>query len=106
MTKLCPHCQRPMADSMIVLTLPDVKRRIYQAVANAGEFGIDKWGIMDKVYGDDPDGGAVCDKIIKAHIWAINKRIAEHGVRIVGKRGHAFKEGAMYRLEQLPCAGN
>ena len=102
---ICPTCNRPLADTGIAATLPRIKRRIFEAVANAGEMGINRFEIMDKVYGDDPDGGPDNDFIIKVHISQINKRIREAGLHITGDRVGP-RNPKLYRLEEIACGSS
>ena len=90
-----------------VLPFPDSlfrarKKQIVEAVHKAGSHGVTSNRLFDIVYGADRDGGPGTGvKILAVHIWAINKRLKPHGVRLrhtqVGRGG---TEG-VYVMEPL-----
>lgn len=98
--KTCPNCGHPIASDEIAANLPRIKRRIYEAIRDAGAAGIDTRALMDRVYGDDPNGGPSAD-CVKVHVFHLNRGIlGAHGIAIRGIREHRQDPG-MWRLVAL-----
>ena len=78
------------------------KKQIVEAIHKAGSHGVTSQRLFEIVYGGDRCGGPETGvKILAVHIWAINKRLKPHGVRLrhtqVGRGG---TEG-VYVMEPL-----
>lgn len=99
---LCPSCQRPLHDHGVGAMLPPTKRRIYEAVAAAGEYGITRWDVMDKVYANN--GGREGETAIKVHVCQMNKLMRPFGVKIIADRREHVGGSGLYRLVATPEA--
>lgn len=90
--RVCETCHRPLPMDDIAGMLPPVKRRIYEAIAEAGARGLSRDEIMDRVYEDRIDGGPERSDRVKVNICQIN--------RLIRPRGFNLKwESGQYRLE-------
>lgn len=94
MTKCCPTCKRPFA--------PDfdaggpVSQRIYDYIAKHPE-GVTRYQVIDWVYADRKDGGPEWANGISVMIMALNKKLAERGMKIKSRGG----PGSIYRLVSI-----
>jgi hypothetical protein len=84
-SKVCPHCQQPLPEVRLGVRLSATKARIFDAVARAGEDGIERCDLIGIVYGEA--GGNL--QTLKAHIFQINELIEDEGYHIGGGRGVA-----------------
>lgn len=96
--KSCPHCGHPLVDS-VAETLPRRQRRLYEAVEQAGNAGISRAQLMEKMYYDDPNGGPDSSNIVSVTVHVINKKIAKRGLAILSR------PFGVYRLMPLQTPG-
>lgn len=94
--KRCECCGQIIPPTVTALDNMRVKKRIYDCIAKNPQ-GIGRDEIMDKVYGDDPDGGPEFVNVISVHVLRINKLLKAEGVKIHSTRG----PHATYRLVAL-----
>jgi hypothetical protein len=97
---LCPACGEPfeadrLAAAMDALT--PTQRCIFDAVRSTNAVNMEQ--IVDRVWGDDPNGGPLDAKSnISAQIFYANQRLAPFGFRIsASHRGR----GATYSLREI-----
>ena len=105
MSKICSCCGQPIP------VLPGVdltvsQSRIYEAVSKAGSRGVRSSTLIDRLYGDHPDGGPLTAAIaLRVHVYYLNIRLRAVGQRIRAMGSGNGSEG-IYRLYTvLPEAG-
>lgn len=94
--KICLACKRPLFEQGVANRLPWLKRRIYEAVAKAGDAGITKWQIANTVYAGARRPGI---DVVKVHISHLNSRhLKKRGLRIDGFNRESESGEGLYRL--------
>jgi|SRR5215469_432851 len=99
--KVCRCCGFPVADDELALLFRAGKsRRIFQIVAAAGQAGISRESLTDRIYSDHPDGGPLCAReVVTTMIFRyINPKLEPHGLKIVSGSGRGPYP---YRLIEL-----
>jgi hypothetical protein len=91
----CPRCHQPIRRERFGVYLPELKGRIVDAIAAAGDIGI---SAEELGYACWPDK-AVSPHTVKAHIYQINDAFADSGVRIRSERGPAARHYLTCRRE-------
>lgn len=95
--KVCECCGHPVEAAGLERFLTRMQRKLYKVVAASGGPGIDRDSLVERMYADDPDGGAVSLTIIPTMLFKMRPVLNRHGVDISVKRG----PGAVYRLVKL-----
>ena len=98
--KCCPTCGHPTAPTLLSLIFKGQQRKIYEAVARAGNVGIGSERLVDAVYAHRADGGPdTGHKVIHVQICKqINPRLKRYGLKIYAGQGAG---GNPYRLRLL-----
>jgi hypothetical protein len=78
--------------------LRPMERKLFQALKRAGDTGRTNAELMDDVYRDDPNGGALGSNIVAVMASEMRKAMAPFGMTIRASRGG---RGARYHLEKL-----
>lgn len=79
----CPRCHQPIRRERFGVYLPELKGRIVDAIAAAGDLGIGVDDLIATVWGT----GASNRNTVKSHIQQLNEIFDGSGVRIVRERG-------------------
>ena len=98
--RVCHCCGFPLADDELAWLFTRTQLKIYLAVARAGRAGKSIEALVDRVYGDRPDGGPLYARNCMSVLihQKINPKLAPHGLKITAGRG---REGVPYRLVTL-----
>jgi hypothetical protein len=81
----CPRCHQPIRRERFGVYLPELKGRIVDAIAAAGDLGIGVDDLIATVWGT---GGSNANTV-KSHIQQLNERFADSGVQIRRERGES-----------------
>jgi DNA-binding winged helix-turn-helix (wHTH) protein len=74
----CPRCHQPIRRERFGIYLPELKGRIVDAIAAAGDIGIGVDDLIATVWGT----GGSNRNTVKSHIQQLNELLAGSGVRI------------------------
>lgn len=80
-----------------------MQKRFFDIVMRSGTAGISAPEIMNRLYEDDPNGGAETQNIVPVTAQNIRKRIEPFGITLVGTRdnGSAYYVVPMYRKSEF-----
>ncbi|MGC4407545.1 helix-turn-helix domain-containing protein [Rhizobium rosettiformans] len=95
---LCTHCGQPMGDfsGIDVAKLTRNEMLIVEALVQANHRLTSIGVLIEKVWGDCPDGGPLSAPIaVRGHICTARKKLEKAGWTIRAQKGHG------YRLERL-----
>lgn len=86
MSAICPCCNRPMEaskaplDALAAAPIWGQQRTILDALAEAYPRFVQTSFIIDRLYGDDPNGGPICaDNIIANRVVHLRRKLAAYG---------------------------
>ena len=98
MKDVCPYCKHEITEEPALPPLRPRKRRIYQAVLEAGPAGISPEDLLVRMYGETewPTPGG--PQVMRVMICEMNKALEPYGQRISSRR--PFK--GCYKLYSLP----
>lgn len=97
MTRTCESCGHPLPDDSVLSVLSPLQQRIFLAIKRAGRSGIPGTEVMNAVYANVRNGGAVSLNIIAVSVRKINPKLEPFGLFLKGRRG----AGGYYTLEKL-----
>ena len=86
--EVCSCCGHPLPASGARASLTPMQRRMFDVVLRSGTAGITAPEIMNRLYEDDPDGGAENQNIVPVMAKNIRQRIEKFGITLLGTRGH------------------
>ena len=90
--RLCPHCRQPIKHERVGIPLTQLKAGIFDAIKNAGDYGItSKEIVRGELY---RDRSSVDVLTIKSHVSQINDLLEESGFIIVSDRRRWFLQRA------------
>lgn len=100
---VCSCCGHPTPDAGARGALTPMQKRFFDIVLRAGTAGITGPEIMNRLYEDDPEGGAECRNVIPVTAKNIRERIESFGITLVGTRGNgsAYYIVPMYRKTEF-----
>ena len=94
---ICPTCGAATPSDLLADKLVGKQRAIYEAVLSAGTAGISRDGILQQVYGHDPNGGPSSLSLVSVTIRVINRKIRDDGYMLQGTPG----PGGRYRVRKI-----
>lgn len=98
MVECCEKCGHPLNDFEVQIGLTPRQRDIFRALQKAGRRGLTISQLVEKVYGNDPDGGPLsAANVMHVSNIKMRKKLAKFGFKITSNGGH----GAIWRLEKL-----
>lgn len=95
--KICECCGHPILDHHASLGLTRSQLKLFQILEKAGQAGISRTDLMDKMYADRIDGGPDSPNVLNVQKTYTNRRLLRHGLSIVTSGGHY----ALWRLEKI-----
>lgn len=93
----CPTCGHPVLPDDPLAILPMTQRVIFDVIYSAGQAGITREALHERVYGA-AHNGAVSISIVSVQVNQINKKIKYLRMQIYAARG----SGHAYRVRRLP----
>lgn len=88
MVSVCEKCGHPLPSLEVQLDLTKPQRRIFNALQRAGQAGLTRDQIIEKVYTDDPNGGPLTAlNSICVQRWKMNKKMKPFGLFIKTTKG-------------------
>jgi len=93
---ICPCCKRPLIKPSIFPSVTGRTRRrlVHLIAANPGMKGPQ---LMQLLYADNPEGGALCRKIISVLVHYARPQLAKDGYKI----DYSVGRGGGYRLRRI-----
>lgn len=83
----CPACGHPILPTDPLAILSPTERAIFEVIHAAGQAGISREAIMDRVYGTRLNGGpSSWRSIVSVHLGNMNKRLRWLNLRVVSDR--------------------
>lgn len=100
---VCSCCGHPLPASGARVALTAMQQRMFDIVMRSGTAGISGPEIMNRMYEDDPTGGAESRNIVPVMAQKIRERIESFGITLIGTRGigSAYYIVPMYRKEEF-----
>jgi hypothetical protein len=89
--RVCLLCGHPIPSPAVAAAFVGRERQLVEIVANAGADGIGTPRILDQLYSSDPAGGPESSNIVAVMVKRINRRLAQHGMAIRGRRGGHYR---------------
>ncbi len=92
---ICPCCGQVLPDAEIPLAdrarLSPTERKAFNAIAGAHGAAVSSGALIDVLYGDDAEGGALtAPQVLRAIIMRSNRKLSPLGRRIVNVRGRGY----------------
>jgi len=84
---VCAECGHPIPSDEVAAVLSPRQRRVYEIVRLAGTAGISAKEIRNKLYENDPNGGAKNTNIISVFAHYANVRLRPFGLEITARLG-------------------
>lgn len=87
----CPYCQAPLTDQLAIPPLSKRRKRIYDAVVEAGHTGIPAPELVVAMYAPEEDLTPGAYVMMRVHIHEMNKTLASVKQKIVSKPYGAYR---------------
>ena len=92
----CPCCGQVCAVSVpgaeVVELLGGQQRVVFERLLTASGRMVPRRMLLDEMYGDDPDGGALsAEKVLHLVVHRLRKAVAPHGYRIENAWGRGYR---------------
>lgn len=100
----CAHCGYPIPEADWLNELTGQQRRVAEIILHAGQRGVHTDCIVDAIYSDDPNGGALtASNVVAVCAVRINQRLARFGVQVHRQAGlwRVYRAEAMTKLNEL-----
>lgn len=97
MVGICECCGHPIPTFDTLSGLTPMQQRIFEIVRKAGQAGLTRPRIFEKLYSDDIDGGPLHMNVINVQKTKMKDALATHGLKLTGTGGH----NSIWRLEKL-----
>jgi hypothetical protein len=103
--RICQCCGFPLAQDEVAWLFRGKQRRIFEALARAGNAGLSREQLLDRVYWDDPEGGPLTARGVIAVMICqqMNPKLEPFGLQIKGLSGRGSWP---YRLTTLRANGH
>ena len=92
MVKVCECCGRPIPEIDVMSELTRTQGKILLALDKAGRVGVPLRTLVDRIYGDDPNGGPInaisCMRTMRSRMEPV---LNKFGMRISSDRGGAWR---------------
>ena len=95
--RTCECCGHPLPEYEAILDLTSKQQKLFAILHKAGRAGIAAEGIMERLYGDDANGGPESANILTVMKFAMQHKLQKHGMKITCRRG----PGSLWRLEAI-----
>jgi len=95
--RTCECCGHPVPVYDALSKLTPFQQRIFSALESAGQVGLSRAELFERVYGHDPNGGPDCMNGLNVQRSKMAKALSKHGMKISSNKGHY----ARWKLEAL-----
>lgn len=91
MVKVCQCCGHPVPEFDTLRGLTPGQQKIFDALDNAGQRGLTRRQLFDRLYGDDPNGGPDSIGVLNVQRAKMRDTLAAHGMQIVTTQNHYWR---------------
>jgi hypothetical protein len=95
--KVCACCGHPLPVYDTLKGLTPSQQRIFELVEKAGQAGVSRRELMDKIYGGNPNGGPSSPNVLNVQKTKMQIVLQSRGLKITSEGGHY----ARWRLEKI-----